>query len=143
VTAQRETTEAVREAAWEIADILDCGPLSWAAFCCETEVSDSTLRRASRLLGLAGVICYDRVTDRWSRVGGIEIPAELLPRSALVLELNMRRATARQGSAQAADRFSVARAAMDALTGPERVEVIRHYMGSASKALRTRGVAGS
>jgi hypothetical protein len=24
---------------------------------------------------------------------------------------------------------------MDALTGPERVEVIRHYMGSAKKAL--------
>ena len=37
------------------------------------------------------------------------------------------------------DRFAVARAAMDALTGPERVELIRHYMGSAKKALRSLG----
>jgi hypothetical protein len=37
----------------------------------------------------------------------------------------------------APDRIAAARAALEALTGPERVEVIRHYMGSAKKALRS------
>ena len=132
----REPTEAVLEAAWDLADILDCGPLSWAEILAETELGDSTLRRASRLLGLAGVICYDRGADKWSRIEGVEIPVELLPRSALELELKDQRRAARQDATQAPDRFEAARSAMDALTGPERVEVIRHYMGSAKKALR-------
>jgi DNA-binding transcriptional ArsR family regulator len=38
----------------------------------------------------------------------------------------------------APNRVAAARSALDELTGPERVQVIRHYSGSASKALRKR-----
>ena len=82
----RKTTEAVLEAALAIADSLDYRPMKWVDIAVDTEWSDPTLRRASRLLQLAGVITFDRDSGLWSRVDSVEIPVELLPRSALVKE---------------------------------------------------------
>jgi hypothetical protein len=98
VTAQRETTEAVREAALAIVQVLGDRSMRWVDLAAETGWSDPTLRRASGLLQRAGVIALDRDAVKWSRVAGVEIPAELLPRFALVLELNERRAAAHKAA---------------------------------------------
>jgi Mn-dependent DtxR family transcriptional regulator len=82
----KEPTEAVLEAAWTIVEILSDGALRWVDLAAQTEWSDPTLRRASGLLQRAGIIYLDPSAGKWSRVDGVEIPAELLPRSALVKE---------------------------------------------------------
>jgi len=95
----REPTEAVLEAAWTIVEVLGDRSMRWVDIAAETEWSDPTLRRASGLLQRAGVIYLDPSAGKWSRVQGVEIPAELLPRAALVRELNELRAAAHAGGA--------------------------------------------
>jgi len=82
----RAPTEAVLEAAWTIVEVLGDRSMRWVDIAAETEWSDPTLRRASGLLQRAGVIYLDPSAGKWSRVRGVEIPAELLPRAALVKE---------------------------------------------------------
>jgi DNA-binding IclR family transcriptional regulator len=90
----------VLEAAWAIAEILGDGALRWVDLAARTEWSDPTLRRASGLLQRAGVIALDREAGKWSRVEGVEIPAELLPRFALVAEVKAHRAALRGAAEQ-------------------------------------------
>ena len=87
-------TEAVLEAVWAIVEVLGDRSMRWVDLAAKTGWSDPTLRRASGLLQRAGVIVLDRYAVKWSRVQGVEIPAQLLPRFALVRELNERRASA-------------------------------------------------
>jgi len=94
----RAPTEAVLEAGWTIVEVLGDRSMRWVDIAAETEWSDPTLRRASGLLQRAGVIYLDSNAGKWSRVQGVEIPAELLPRFALVLELNERRAAAQKAA---------------------------------------------
>jgi len=82
----RAPTEAVLEAAWTIVEVLGDRSMRWVDIAAETEWSDPTLRRASGLLQRAGVIYLDPSAGKWSRVDSVEIPVELLPRSALVKE---------------------------------------------------------
>jgi hypothetical protein len=82
--AVRETTEAVREVAWQIVDLLEYSPASWVKIEIELARSGPTLRRAARALKLAGVVSFDRKAGVWSRVEEVEVPASLWPRHALV-----------------------------------------------------------
>lgn len=79
-----ETTEAIREAAWQLVDLLDYGQASWAQIEQEIPWSGPTLRRAAAALGRAGVVTFDRKTGMWSRVEEVEVPPNLWPRHALV-----------------------------------------------------------
>jgi hypothetical protein len=79
-----ETTESVREAAWQIVDLLDYGQASWVKIEQQIPWSGPTLRRAAAALGRAGVVTFDRKTGMWSRVEDVEVPASLWPRHALI-----------------------------------------------------------
>jgi hypothetical protein len=84
-------TEAVREAAWEIIDILDHGAMTWAQIASEaSKWSEPTLRRACRHLKAVGAVVFFRNHGLWARVDGVAIPPRLWPHAALlaaVLEL--------------------------------------------------------
>ena len=79
-----EPTEEVREAAWQIVDMLEYRSATWVQIEMALARSGPTLRRAARALKLAGVICYDRKANVWSLVGDVEMPASLWPRHALL-----------------------------------------------------------
>jgi len=93
-------TEAVLEAAWAIVEVLGDRSMRWVDLAAKTGWSDPTLRRASGLLQRAGVIVLDRYAVKWSRVQGVEIPAQLLPRFALVAEVKAHRAALRGAAEQ-------------------------------------------
>ena len=78
------TTETVREAAWQIVDLLEYGQESWAKIEQQLPCSGPTLRRASKALKRAGVVAFDRQTGMWSRVEEVDVPASLWPRHALI-----------------------------------------------------------
>ncbi len=82
--AEPETTEAIREAAWQLVDLLEDSQATWVQIEIAIAWSGPTLRRAVRALKLAGVVAFDRKTGVWSRVEDVEVPASLWPRHALV-----------------------------------------------------------
>jgi hypothetical protein len=77
-------TEAVREAAWQIVDLLEDRQATWVRIELEIAWSGPTLRRAARALKLAGVVAFDRKAGMWSHVEGVEVPVSLWPRHVLV-----------------------------------------------------------
>ncbi len=79
-----KTTEAVREAVWQLVDLLDYGQASWAQIEQQLPWSGPTLRRAAAALGRAGVVTFDRQTGMWSRVEEVDVPPSLWPRHALI-----------------------------------------------------------
>ena len=83
-TTEPETTEAIREAAWKLVDLLEYGQARWTKIELEIAWSGPTLRRAAAALGRVGVVAFDRQTGMWSRVEEVEVPASLWPRHALI-----------------------------------------------------------
>jgi hypothetical protein len=79
-----EPTEVVREAAWQIVDLLEYGPATWEQIKADLGRSGPTMRRAARVLRVADVVAFDRKAGLWFRVEDVELPASLLPRHALV-----------------------------------------------------------
>jgi len=79
-----EPSEVVREAAWQIVDLLEYGPATWVQIKADLGRSGPTMRRAARVLRVADVVAFDRKAGLWFRVEDVELPASLLPRHALV-----------------------------------------------------------
>jgi hypothetical protein len=109
-----ETTESVRKAAWLIVDELKYSQLNWPQLVIrvvdKVALSESTMRRASRALRIAGVIAFDREVGMWSRVEDVEVPASLWPRHILLKEQERDRAGLLKGLRLVHDEYLKAKA---------------------------------